>query len=90
MQSLREKYPDVLKVPFKEIFEYWDEVTQMGKDIKMVRALALWDRYFLLVNMFGRKDVIHPWLYDRCREVEESPDGYLDLWARIRPPLGVS
>jgi len=73
---------DILDVPFEEIFEEWEERTDGYKNIALVRAFATYDRFFLLVHMLGRKDVLHPWLYARCREVEKAPDGFLDLWAR--------
>jgi len=48
----------------------------------ILRYLARTDLFFLLWAIIGRKDMWHPWLYARCKEVEASPDGHLDLWAR--------
>lgn len=44
--------------------------------------MALTDLYFLLRYVCGRRDMEHPWLFDRCREIQAEPDGYLDLWSR--------
>jgi len=54
----------------------------LDKAYDTLRALCLEDLFFLLTIGFKRKDVNKDWLYERCREFEANPNGYLDLWAR--------
>lgn len=46
------------------------------------KQLGETDLFFLLVFILKRTDLLHPWLFARCRDVQRDPNNHLDLWAR--------
>lgn len=47
-----------------------------------LRNLCRTDLYFLARYVLNQHWLEHPWLFERCREVQWEPNGCLDLWAR--------
>lgn len=67
---------------FGEAHDFYADVVPHLKRHELA-LLGCNDRYFLITGLLNRVDAIHPWIYERAREVEADPDGYLDLWARF-------
>ena len=59
----------------------FDEGSEVGYDAGRAE-LGRRDLFYLLVYILGRKDMLHPWVFERCCEVQTQPYGFLDLWAR--------
>ena len=72
----------------QKVSEYEALLRELGRvessaDLRWyVRELAKEDLFFLMWFVLRREDMGHQWILDRCREVQESPDEHLDLWAR--------
>ena len=87
---------ELRSLPIGDAIRFWDafekEGKAKGKYFQSVRLLCQNDLYYLLVRVCGRVDMLpctdkagfvdNQFMFERCREVEQSPDEHLDLWAR--------
>ena len=84
------------ELPVELAIRYWDELEtkarQDGRLEEAVRFLCLHDLYYLMVRVCKRVDLLpcrnrpgfvdNEFAFQRCREVEKNPNGYIDLWSR--------
>ena len=62
----------------KRLLDFKDE----AEKFRLNRLLCRTDLYWLIRFIFKRGDFDSQWLMDRCKDVEDNPNGHLDLWAR--------
>mgnify|MGYP001243134080 CR=1 FL=1 len=70
-----------LPAKYIQAFDSW-KTCSVQELVANQRWLFRRDLWALLVLALNRKDFLHPWLFERCNEIQANPDGYLDLWAR--------
>ncbi len=65
-----------------EQFEYYGHYNKLPELGLLVRELCKTDLFFLLYFVLGLKQVNHPWIVERIKEVETNHNKTLDLWSR--------
>jgi len=83
----RELIAELPTASFRRALRLYDILLADPINPNAVAYAACNDRFFLATAILRRHDILGnarkgEWLYERCREVEEDPDDYLDLWAR--------
>ena len=81
-----------LQAYHKNIEELQKQAKEEGVFTQWARMMCKNDLFYLLVYILDREDLDHivvkgkkvyrQWLFDRCNEVQENPDGYMDIWFR--------
>jgi len=77
----RRTYDHIHAAGLDELADIYAEVWRQN-DPDVIRDFILNDRFFLLTQVLNVTVAWHPWVLERCREVEADPDEHLDLWSR--------
>ena len=84
----QKKAPKHFKYSYQSTLFYYSQMMKKAEKVgqealdDVTRELGQTDLFYFLVFILKRADLNKKWLFERCREVQLEPDGYLDLWAR--------
>ena len=96
MKEIEKLKSEIFTLSCDDTIRYWDDLEKWGRENKklqnVVRLLCQADMYYLLVRVCGREDMLpcvnrpkyidNQFAFERCREVQANPNGYVDLWSR--------
>jgi len=74
---LRDKHEENCKIEDEE-----KRSLAFREEIEFKRLLLRTDLFFLLWYGCNKHYMARQWILERCKEVEEEPNGYIDLWSR--------
>src|SRR5260221_13161240 len=79
-------HPPLHRSTSVEEAEAWNKVIRENCSPTAARQHLRWfgrnDLYFLMVYLLRRPDRKGLWDFLRCQEVQNDPDGFMDMWAR--------
>ena len=73
LPSSKDEYPAIISA----LSKYSQEEQRV-----IMAEIGRKDLFFFVVYILNRKDLFTDWHFARMREVQEQPDGMLDLWFR--------
>ena len=82
--------PNLPKIGREATKKWWISLLEEAKKhsepdqmaVKIERWLTRNDLFYLLTVVCKRDYMDRDWIFDRCREAQMEPNGYIDLWSR--------
>ncbi len=78
-----DQFDHELKVQFDADIHLGVDREELEKShVELMRRRCRCDLFYLLTRVLNRPDANHPWILQRCIDIQKEPNECLDLWSR--------